>query len=1532
MRPSFSMFMLLPLPVRAAILVCSGGGIVMLIMMLSGMNIFGTYGYMILVVLAAIAFAGAAFGFVTSRLEKRKSKPFERKLAENAAAAPQGVADPGSRAKLDDLRKKFDEGIQVFKDHGKDLYTMPWYVMVGEPGSGKTEAMRHSNVGFPPGLQNQLQGVGGTVNMHWWFTMDAVIIDTAGRLMFEEVEPGQTSEWTEFLKMLRQARPNCPLNGMLLVIPADSLIKDTANDIDRKGGKIAQQLDQIQRALGVRFPVFVLITKADRINGFREFFDELTDPIAAMQMMGWSNPKDLDTPFDPSLVEQHLRAVRDRLIRRRFALLSNPVHTEDPIGRRIDQVDALYAFPDSLLKLAPRLRRYLEMIFVVGEWSQKPLFLRGIYFTSSMRENDALDADLAEALGVQVDALPEGKLWAVDRSFFLKDVFKEKVFRERGLVTRESNVGKSRRRQSIIMAGGIAVAAALIGIGTFFSARQLDANIKNESDFWTSVDAWLKDNANAKSIDVGQRQVSEYRDGNVNWLPTNLSWTIDGVEFRKPASTVNALVDDRVNNRVAIHRSAWHWATHDRKTPLVFKLAAAGTGVGDSAKRVQRAMFEAIELQPYISDARRRITMVREWNEPSLAALRALVEIQVAGLPGAPLPDKEQFARWLNALGYSGKSADIPFAGEPTKLKEGAGDEPTPRYEGDHHEFWDAFKAGDHAGRLAEIMAGMYGPDGTEGREGFRRAFGLEEGDAFRVVEEACEAFLKSWEADTGTESGLLAQLRTFNRLAGEFEVVEQQVFDAIGNPSTVDEFVRQRDRWVGLVDELERKRRAMDDLLQDAPGTAQARLRRAIIEFPADDRLRDAVIADENTRIEKGFSGLLDAIPLGLKERELSDEQAREAEQLSALRERLASARKALEAGVAKQVEDATRGETESRRRKLLVGDPKSKNEFEYARRFALLKKVRDVISDEPSVALGGAGAARTPVDQVKLLTFASWVKAFSGSLESLGRTQESAASGCESAWDAARTACQRAVSAYGRYGKTRAFGQAVTDVKSFRTLEDLAASRGADEAGAGPLWEQAAPAMLDSTQLALRVASGFAITPAKAVFDAERELAELWKQRQGALLESSELSQEYEAALTLISTYRQDYVKYWTQTIPSGFAVNAGQNPDWASLWKRVHESRAGDDCAALRTVTERVLRALDAIDSTQDAKVAQWKNALSSDLIGLDRDGKLRKDALEVRGRFDELTQDASAALRKIREDRRSMNAEEFEDAYLATCMQESDLATPARVYWDSFVTTNLKALRRVAQGQADADWLLLAGAKGIPLARGTTNQLSVEQVRSALEAAVRLSQASSAASGAGAGASELRVRAEVRAIMDEVEGRSKKSRSEQEWIEKVAAIARALATREPQSAFEIAFRFPMEFGGSGEVAENARLQAKAYSIRASGAISKASDIVARGSDTFELTFPSRSGEALELALYEEPAQMPAQRLVAKASIAGPWHLLGLWLSSPQAPVLSNGEYLVKVPTTTGDSFYLAVKLPEGLPTWDQWPRADEWPAGE
>src|SRR5205814_6545871 len=145
---------------------------------------------------------------------------------------------------------------------------------------------------------------------------------------------------------------------------------------------------------------------------------------------------------------------------------------------------SMFALPESLMRLAPRLRRYLENIFVAGEWSAKPVFLRGIYFTSSMREGKALDEAIAFATGVPLDQLPEDRTWDKNRAFFLRDLFHEKVFRESGLVTRATNTLKLLRQRQMTIFGTAGVALLLFLVFVLLARSSLQKSVGKEADYW----------------------------------------------------------------------------------------------------------------------------------------------------------------------------------------------------------------------------------------------------------------------------------------------------------------------------------------------------------------------------------------------------------------------------------------------------------------------------------------------------------------------------------------------------------------------------------------------------------------------------------------------------------------------------------------------------------------------------------------------------------------------------------------------------------------------------------------------------------------------------------------------------------------------------------------------------------------------------------------------------------------------------------------------------------------------------------------
>ncbi len=544
---------------------------------------------------------------------QKRSRALSHQLAAHSSGTPSAIHDPALLATLDRLRENFARGIEKFEAVGKDLYSLPWYIVCGEPGSGKTEAVRRCKVGFPPGLQDEMQGAGGTINMHWWFTNYAVLIDTAGKLLFQEAPPGTTTEWTEFLSLLRKTRPNCPINGLLLVIPSESLIKDSMDEIAAKAGKIARQLDTIQRTLDVRFPVFVLITKCDKIVGFREFFSGVKDPLLQDQMTGWSNPAPLDTPFQMEAVNRHLAEVVQRIGRRRLGMLKDPTPT-DHGKRRADEVDSLFALAGSIGALAPRLRKYLETIFGTSAMAAKPLFLRGIYFTSALTEGKELDTELAAALGLTEDQLPSSKAWERERSYFLKDLFLQKVFREKGLVTRATNTTKLiKNRQRIIGAVVAAGTLAVLGI-SYLGYRALKSSVGSELVYWR---------AGAKAE---------------NWSGAKWRPIVNGrLEY-----TGNDVVQLDLNQEMPIlqfHEKLQKQVSTDLHIPLIFKpIESVAMQANPRRRQAQRVLFEASVIAPVVEANRDRLINSTAWSAADSERLAALIRLEGAihlkGLPG----------------------------------------------------------------------------------------------------------------------------------------------------------------------------------------------------------------------------------------------------------------------------------------------------------------------------------------------------------------------------------------------------------------------------------------------------------------------------------------------------------------------------------------------------------------------------------------------------------------------------------------------------------------------------------------------------------------------------------------------------------------------------------------------------------------------------------------------------------------------------------------------------------------------------------
>jgi type VI secretion system protein ImpL len=346
---------------------------------------------------------------------------------------------------------------------GQFLYERPWYMFVGLPGSGKTTALLNAGLTFPlAGKMGQasVRGVGGTRNCEWWFTDDAVLIDTAGRYTSQDSDAAtDAAAWETFLALLRKSRPRQPINGVLLTINIEDLLRQGPADRKEHALKLRTRLQELQSRLGVRPPVYVLITKCDLIAGFNETFGELGREERE-QVWGFSFPHDANDPNAASATPlQNFSSEFAALGKRLRDSLIERMQAEPDVARRA----AVFAFPQQFEGLKGLLGGFLEQVFEGGGDLEERAFVRGVYFTSGTQEGSPIDrvlGTLGRTFGVEQRpaAVPSWR----GKAFFLTRLLKEVVFAEQGLVGR--NLRAETRQRRMRFAGLAAMLLVTLGL------------------------------------------------------------------------------------------------------------------------------------------------------------------------------------------------------------------------------------------------------------------------------------------------------------------------------------------------------------------------------------------------------------------------------------------------------------------------------------------------------------------------------------------------------------------------------------------------------------------------------------------------------------------------------------------------------------------------------------------------------------------------------------------------------------------------------------------------------------------------------------------------------------------------------------------------------------------------------------------------------------------------------------------------------------------------------------------------------------
>jgi type VI secretion system protein ImpL len=406
----------------------------------------------ILVSLTLLCIVSVVVAFRVLRA-RRHGAGLERELMRQATKQAD-QARPERRQEILALQQQMAEAIRSLQRSklggrgGKAaLYALPWYVILGPPAAGKTTALERSGLAFTSagGRRHKVQGVAGTRNCDWWFSEEAILLDTAGRFATED---NDEPEWLAFLDLLKRFRAKRPLDGLIVAISATDLLAANAEQIDENAKKLRARLDELIRRLEMVLPVYVLITKADLIAGFAEFWADL--PVASRGQV-WG------ATFDP---DAEALAEPGTAVKAEFDLLTRVLHArvmDRIVSERVPQRRArILQFPVEFSGVRRPLARFVDELFRPSQYQETPLF-RGFYFSSGTQTGSPVDRVLAGGFGatgarpLAANRTQFEQQQAGAFSYFIADLLRRIIFVDRQLATRSKHRVRRHLRKQLVL-------------------------------------------------------------------------------------------------------------------------------------------------------------------------------------------------------------------------------------------------------------------------------------------------------------------------------------------------------------------------------------------------------------------------------------------------------------------------------------------------------------------------------------------------------------------------------------------------------------------------------------------------------------------------------------------------------------------------------------------------------------------------------------------------------------------------------------------------------------------------------------------------------------------------------------------------------------------------------------------------------------------------------------------------------------------------------------------------------------------------
>jgi len=294
------------------------------------------------------------------------------------------------KSAIKELRKTFYKALNIiktnhiYKNRASHNYELPWYLVLGGDDAEHKAILDNSGLDFPVNIEYRDDDAETKSYFKWFFSEEGVFVSVPKQYITLDKNSTSNPIWLEFLRLFKKERWRRPINGIILSINAQDILKNDELDSNEFAKVVREKLHGISQTFSAKIPIYMMVTGTNVVPGFTHFFNTLTSE-EKREVLGVTF-KDHIEEISQELIEVNMSNLIQKL---EYETLESIHNSWEPKERK-----DIFLFLDQFQLFLGKVSHFSNKIFSKSRYST-PLMLRGIYFSNvGAKENTSSSQDM----------------------------------------------------------------------------------------------------------------------------------------------------------------------------------------------------------------------------------------------------------------------------------------------------------------------------------------------------------------------------------------------------------------------------------------------------------------------------------------------------------------------------------------------------------------------------------------------------------------------------------------------------------------------------------------------------------------------------------------------------------------------------------------------------------------------------------------------------------------------------------------------------------------------------------------------------------------------------------------------------------------------------------------------------------------------------------------------------------------------------------------------------------------------------------